>query len=105
MVEVPRLVSGGVSGDLASLLHFGWCEGSGRFTGCGRDTEDLAQLDGRRLYLDKRSVFEGLYPVAYCAWMTTDIARPEYEGLVVDYGFESATDDIDQGLMSVCVNG
>jgi hypothetical protein len=37
--------------------------------------------------------------------MTTDIARPEYEGLVVDYGFESATDNINQGLMRMRMHG
>jgi hypothetical protein len=42
--------------------------------------------------------------MTYCAWVATDIARPEYEGLVVDYGFESAPNDIDQGLMSMRVN-
>jgi len=43
--------------------------------------------------------------MTYRARVATDIARPEYEGFVVDYGLESATDDIDQGLMRVRVNG
>src|SRR6185295_15374732 len=39
-----------------------------------------------------------------CARVATDIAGAEYEGLVVDDGFESATDDIDQGLVRMRVN-